>query len=150
MYELLKYVHVLCAVVWVGGAFYAQVLSIEVQRSDDPVELPRLGKRFELIGTRVFVPAAALLFISGGVMTLQAWSFGQPWIATSVGLWVLSAAAGAIYIAPRARHAVDLFDRDGPESAEGRRLIERLFLVSRLELISFAVIIFLMVTKPGS
>ena len=43
-----------------------------------------------------------------------------------------------------------LFDAEGPTSAAGRALLDRMFLVSRLELASFAVIIALMVFKPGS
>jgi hypothetical protein len=39
---------------------------------------------------------------------------------------------------------------EGPESPAGRRLIKRLFLVSRLELAAFAVVIGLMVFKPGA
>jgi uncharacterized membrane protein len=150
MYHLVLYVHVICAVIWVGGAVYAQMLALRVSRSDDPSELPRLGRNIEYIGSRVFMPAAVLLFIAGAIMTLQAWSFGQLWVAVAVGLWILSAAAGAIYLGPRAKRVAALFDAEGPESVAGRQLLGRLFLVSRLELVSFAVIIGLMVFKPGS
>ena len=40
MYELLLFVHVVCAVIWVGGALYAQILAVRAARSDDPGELP--------------------------------------------------------------------------------------------------------------
>ena len=150
MYHFVLYVHVICAVIWVGGALYAQMLALRVSRSDDPSELPRLGRNIEYIGSRVFMPAAILLFIAGAIMTLQAWSFGQLWVAVSVALWILSAAAGAIYLGPRAKRVAALFDAEGPESVGGRQLLGRLFLVSRLELVSFAVIIGLMVFKPGS
>ncbi len=150
MYELLLFLHVVCAVIWVGGAFYAQILAVRAARSDDPGELPRLARHVEFIGSRVFMPAAIVLFVAGAAMTVQAWSFGRAWIAISVGLWVLSALAGAVYLAPRAKRAAALFDAEGPSSAAGRALLDRMFLVSRLELASFAVIIALMVFKPGS
>lgn len=150
MYELLLFVHIVCAVIWVGGAFYAQLLAVRAGRSDDPMALPRLGRDIEFLGSRVFMPAALLLFLAGAAMTLRAWSFGQLWIATSVALWIASALAGAIYLAPRARRVSALFEAEGPESAAGRQLIGRMFLVSRLELVSFAVIIGLMVFKPGT
>jgi uncharacterized membrane protein len=150
MYELLLFVHVVCAVIWVGGALYAQILAVLVARSGDPAELPRLARHVEFIGSRVFLPAAILLFLAGSAMTVQAWSFGQAWIAMSVALWVLSALAGAVYLAPRAKRVAALFEDEGPASAAGRRLLDRMFLVSRLELVSFAVIIALMVFKPGS
>jgi uncharacterized membrane protein len=83
-------------------------------------------------------------------MTLQAWSFGQAWIALAVALWVLSAVLGAVYLGPRVKRAAELFEVEGPTSQAGRELIDRLFLVSRLELVSFAVIIALMTFKPGA
>lgn len=150
MYEALLYLHIVCAVVWVGGSFYAQLLAVQAARSEDPYELPRLGRQFEFLGTRIFVPAAGLLFLSGVVMTIQAWSFGQAWIVASIGLWVLSAVAGAIYLAPRAKRAGELFEAEGPMSDAARSLTRRLFFVSRLELLSFAVVIGLMVFKPGA
>lgn len=150
MYQFFLYVHIICAVIWVGGAVYAQLLALRVSRSPDPSELPHLARHIEFIGTRVFLPAALLLFVSGTAMTLQAWSFGQTWIAVSVALWVLSAVVGAVYLGPRVKRAAELFETQGPTSQAGRELIDRLFVVSRLELIGFAVIIALMTFKPGA
>lgn len=150
MYELLLFVHVVCAVIWVGGAVYAQILAVRIRRSDDPAELPRFARHVEFIGSWVFMPAAVLLFLAGAAMTVQAWSFGQAWIAISVALWVLSALAGAVYLGPRSKRVAALFESEGPTSAAGRALLDRMFLVSRLELIGFAVIIGLMVFKPGA
>jgi len=148
MYQLFLYIHVICAVIWVGGAVYAQLLALRVYRSPDPSELPNLARHIEYIGTRVFLPAALLLFVAGSVMTLQAWSFGRLWIAISVALWVLSAVVGAVYLGPRVKRAAELFEAEGPTSEAGRELINRLFVVSRLELIWFAVIVALMTFKP--
>jgi uncharacterized membrane protein len=149
-YSVLLFVHIVCAVIWVGGAFALQLLAVLVSRTGDQVELARLMHYFERIGSRVFVPVATLLFIAGAAMTLQAWSFGKTWIALSVALWVLSAVAGAIYLGPRAKRVGELFDAEGPSSVAGRALMDRLFLVSRLELASFAIVIALMVFKPGT
>jgi len=149
MYQLLLYVHIVSSMIWVGGAFAIQAMAVVVSRSDDPMELPRLGRNLEIIGSRVFGPAAIVLFLAGVVMTVQNWSFGRTWIAVSVALWILSAAGGAIYLGPRTKRVVALFDAEGPSSVAARQLIGRLFLVTRLELVSFAIIIALMVFKPG-
>ena len=150
MYPLFLYLHIISAVIWVGGAVYAQLLGLRVARSPDPSELPHMARHVEFIGARVFLPAALLLFVSGTAMTLPAWSFGQTWIAVSVALWVLSAVVGAVYLGPRVKRAAQLFEAEGPTSERGRALIDRLFLVSRLELVGFAVIIALMTFKPGA
>jgi len=149
MYHLLLYVHVVSAVVWVGGAFVIQLLAMRAERSTDITEAPRLTRSIEALGNRIFVPAAALLLLSGAAMTVSSWSFGRTWIAVSVALWVVSAVAGAVYIAPRLKRAVQLFDAEGPDSPGARQLLERRFLVSRIELASFAVILALMVFKPN-
>jgi len=150
MYTLFLYIHIVCAVIWVGGAVYAQLLALRVTRSPDPSELPQLARHIEFIGARIFAPAALLLLVSGAAMTLQAWSFGQTWIAVSVALWVLSAVAGAVYLGHGVKRAAELFEAEGPTSTAGRQLIDRLFVVSRLELIAFAVIIAFMTFKPGA
>ena len=115
MYTALLFVHIVCAVIWVGGAFSLQLLAVLVGRTGDPAELARLMGYFERIGSRVFVPVATLLFIAGAAMTLQAWCFGKTWIALSVALWVLSAVAGAIYLGPRAKRVGELFDCRGAD-----------------------------------
>jgi uncharacterized membrane protein len=150
MYQVLLYIHIVSAVIWVGGAFAIQALAVLVSRSDDPMELPRLGRNLEIIGTRVFMPAAVVLFLAGVVMTIQKWSFGDTWIAVAIALWILSALAGAIYLGPRAKRMAALFAIEGPSSVAARGLIRRLFIISRAELVSFAIVIALMVFKPGS
>lgn len=149
MYQLLLYVHIVSAMIWVGGAFAIQALALLVSRSDDPMELPRLGRNLEIVGSRVFMPAGVVLFLAGALMTIERWSFGDTWIAVSVGLFVLSALSGALYLGPRAKRVAALFEAEGPSSAAARELIGRMFVVSRLELISFAIIIGLMVFKPS-
>lgn len=150
MYEVLLYVHIVCAIIWVGGGFFAQLLAIRVARSTDPADLPKFGRHIEFLGTRVFLPASIILFIAGAAMVAQQWSFGQVWVSVSMALWLLSALAGSLYIGPRSKKAAELFESEGPGSTAGRATLSRLFLVSRLELISFAIIVGLMVFKPGA
>lgn len=150
MYDVLLFVHVVCAVIWVGGAFYSQLLAIRVGRSTDPADLPKFGRHIEYLGMRVFLPASILLFIAGAAMVAQTWRFGDLWVSVSMALWLVSVVAGALYLGPRSKKVAELFEAEGPTSVAARALLSRLFLVSRLELVSFAVIIALMVFKPGT
>ncbi len=149
MYEVLLFLHILSAVVWVGGAVAVQFLGIRVQRSDDPTELPALARHVVVLGNVGFVPAAVLLLATGAAMTADAWGFGQTWIQVSIGLWLVSAVAGSVYLAPRAKRVAAMFEAEGPTSVPARRLASRMFVVSRVELLSFVVVIALMVAKPG-
>jgi uncharacterized membrane protein len=149
MYQVLVFIHVVCAVIWVGGAFFAQLLALRAQGASDPTVLPTIGRHLEYLGMRVFLPASIVLFIAGAIMVMQNYSFGQLWISVSMGLWLLSVIAGALYIGPRTKKIAELFEAEGPSSPAARGLMGKVFLVSRLELVSFAVILVMMVFKPG-
>ncbi len=41
LYTVLKTLHVLAAVTWVGGSIVLQILAVRVKRDDDPAELAR-------------------------------------------------------------------------------------------------------------
>jgi uncharacterized membrane protein len=142
------FIHVVCAVIWVGGAFFAQLLALRAQGASDPTVLPTIGRYLEYLGMRVFLPASIVLFIAGAIMVSQAYSFGDLWVSVSMGLWLLSVIAGALYIGPRTKKIAELFEAEGPSSPAARALMGKVFLVSRLELVSFAIILVMMVFKP--
>ena len=148
-YNAIKYIHVISAVIWVGGAFFAQVLAIRAQRSTDLAELPRLGAAIGELGMKVFLPAAIILFIAGIILTVQRWAFSDTWISIAIVLWLVSALTGALYLGPQSRKVGELFSSEGPGSIKARAALARVFIVSRLELGSFAFIVFLMIFKPG-
>jgi uncharacterized membrane protein len=150
MYQVLVFIHIVCAVIWVGGSFFAQLLALRAQRANDPAVLPLIGRQIEYLGMRVFLPASIILFIAGAIMVSQAYSFGDTWVAVSMGLWLLSVIAGALYIGPRTKKIAELFEAEGPASPGARNLMGKVFLVSRLELLSFAIILVMMVFKPGA
>lgn len=150
MYEALKYIHILAAIVWVGGAFYTQLLAIKAARSDDEIEMSRTGRDIALVGGRVFPVASIILIIAGALMVSDRWSFSQAWIAIALVLWLGSLLTGVLYLGPQAARIGQLFAAEGPTSVAGQARLAQVFLVSRLELVSFAVIVFMMVFKPGS
>jgi uncharacterized membrane protein len=149
MYDLAKYIHILCAIIWVGGAVYVQILAIRIERSSDPSVMGRLGPEVEFIGTRVFVPASIVLLLAGAFMVSQRWAFTQAWISVAIVLWLGSILVGSFYLGPQSKRIGQLVAAEGPASPAAGALLSRVFLISRLELVSFAVIVALMVFKPG-
>lgn len=148
MYELAKYIHILCAVTWVGGAIYAQLLALRVMKSDDPHDLPKLATNIEWIGTRVFLPASMLLFAAGVFLVIQRWQFEQLWISVAIVFWLTSALLGSLYLGPKSKQVGIMFAADGATSPEARALLGRMLLLSRVELLLFVLTIALMVFKP--
>lgn len=150
MYDVLKYIHIIAAIIWLGGALTSQLFALRAVASKDPTDLARMGKIIEYVGLRVFFPAAIVLFVAGVIMTIQRWSFGQAWISVAILLWLGSVLVGALYLGPNARKTSELFESEGPGSEAARARMMRGFFVSRIELVSFAVVVALMVFKPGA
>jgi uncharacterized membrane protein len=149
-YSLIKYVHVICAIIWLGGAFFAQLLAVRAQRSTDPTDLPKYGQTIGELGMKVFLPASILLFIAGLILVIQRWSFSSVWVSVSIVLWLASVLVGALYLGPTGAKLGKVFAAEGPTSVAGRAGLERILLISRIELVSFAIIVFMMVVKPGA
>jgi uncharacterized membrane protein len=148
VYEIVKYVHIVCAIIWVGGAAYSQVLGVFVARSDDPADVPKLANNFARIGMLLFLPASIILFVAGLIMTVSRWSFTQTWISIAIALWLVSVISGAVYVGPRLAKMAGAFDAEGPTSSTGLGLLRKVILVSRAELVMLFVIVGLMVFKP--
>ena len=108
-YTLVKYVHVLAAMVWVGGVFYSQVLAARAGRSDDPTELPRTARAIGALGLRIFLPTAIILFIAGFILVLNRWQFSALWVSLGMATWLILVLMGALYLGPNGEKVVKLF-----------------------------------------
>lgn len=79
IYELLLFVHIMAAIVWVGGAVASQIISFRVLNAGDAGRKAALAGDLEWMGTRVFTPASGILLLFGIFLVLNAkWSWGSP------------------------------------------------------------------------
>ncbi len=147
-YTLVKYVHVLAAMVWVGGVFYSQVLAWRAARSDDPSELPRTARAIGYLGLRIFLPTAIILFVAGLFLVIDKWQFSQLWVSVSMLTWLVLVLIGALYLGPNGEKTGKLFATEGPTSVAARASLDKIFLVTRLQIVLLVLVVFLMVAKP--
>jgi len=151
-YNAFKFVHVLSAVVWVGGACTVQVYALLATRTNDPLRVAAFAKDTEFVGTRIFLPSSLILLVSG-IFTLHdssgLWSFGQGWVQFGLVVVTLSIVVGAGYLGPESGRIARATEAKGVESPEVQERIQRIFLVSRVELVFLLAVVFDMVVKPG-
>jgi uncharacterized membrane protein len=151
-YTGFKFVHVLAAVVWVGGACVVQVYALLALRTNDPARVAAFAGDTEFVGTRVFIPASLILLVSG-IFTVHesggGWSYSQGWVQFGLAIIVLSIIVGAGYLGPESGRIARATEAHGVASAEVQARIRRIFLVSRIELVLLLCVIFDMVVKPG-
>jgi uncharacterized membrane protein len=96
IYLLLKFLHVVFAMVWVGGVIALTTFSLLLLRTSDRPFLVSLTRYSEIVGARVTGPAAGLTILAG---IGAAWygHLGFPfWILFGVATFVIIVLMGAI------------------------------------------------------
>jgi uncharacterized membrane protein len=151
LYDWLKAVHVLLAVVWVGGNIVLQILAIRITRQNDALKLASVAGDIQWIGMRIFAPASGLLLVLGVVMVIDspAYDFDQLWVIAAIAMFAYSFLSGLLYLGPQTGRLKKIYEAEGPASPNAVALTKRLFVVSRIELVLLVLIVFDMVLKPG-
>jgi hypothetical protein len=149
-YELWLFVHIAAAMIWIGGAFVAQVLGILAKRSGDPARSAAFGRDLAFVGPKVFMPASLVVVASGILLTENGnWGWSEPFIWLGLVGWAAVSFTAFAYITRAMGRVGARIAAEGPSPALGAEL-GRLVLIARgLILVLFA-ITFLMVTKLGS
>ena len=148
-YTFFKSIHVICAVVWVGGATVIQAYALRILATGDGRRQAQFAKDTEVVGMRTFTPASLILFLAAiGMMVNAHWSWGQNWVVLGLIAFGLSFLIGVGFLGPESNRLAQLIEREGPESPAVKARIRRILAVSRAELVVLLTVIWNMVVKP--
>ncbi len=144
-YEFLLFVHISGAIIWIGGAFLFQVYGMIELRSGDAAAIARFAGNAGRIGERLFTPTSLVVVLAGiGLMIDGDWPWGRLWVIFALAAFTGSFLLGVSVLAPTAKQ----IEAVGPETAEGQRLIRKVFALLRVDLLFLFAIVFAMVVKP--
>ena len=151
LYELLLFVHILAAIVWVGGNITFQFIALRTLASGNPVRIAALGADADWIGLRVYTPAALIALLAGIGMVLEGdIGFGRGWVIAGLAGFTYSILAGSFYNGPQARKLGEEIEAGGAGTPEVDHRIRRLLLSGRIELAVLLFVVFNMAVKPWS
>ena len=149
LYDVLQYVHVTAAIVWVGGATLFHIIGERATATDDPARIQALLSDAEHLAKKFFMPASMTVLIFGIITTINGdISFKEPWIVGGIAGIVLSIAVGAGMIGPTSARLAQRMPTSGLDD-EIRVGLNKVRMLSRIDLLILFVVVFLMVTKPG-
>lgn len=148
MYEFLLFLHVLTAVVWVGGGLALNFLGTRLVAAGNSVEIAGFARQIEWIGTRVFMPSSLVLLLAGIFMTIDAWSFEELWIIVGIGGFLYSFINGAFLVGPLSGRTGKMLAERGAADAEVTENIRRIFVFGRIELAILVIVVWAMTMKP--
>jgi uncharacterized membrane protein len=148
-YSMFKAIHVLAAIVWLGGGAMITVLALRAKRANDNMELLRIGKQAEWLSTRVFVPASLVVLAFGFVLVHKGhWGYGHFWVIFGLAAWAASFVVGATFLGPESGRLAKLIEAKGPEDPEVLARLERILAVARTDVALIFLIAADMVAKP--
>lgn len=149
-YNVLKFLHVLAAVIWVGGAVLIQVLARLALRSKLPGRAAEFAHEVELVGKRFFTPLSFVVLLLGIALVQKGrWGFGQAWIILGLVGIAATIATGAGYLGPQMAKLAELIRAEGDDAPTVRARIATILNVARLDTVVLVFVIFVMVTKMG-
>ncbi len=149
LYDWLLFLHVLMAMVWVGGGVMLAVLAGRVLREPEPGAVVRFTASLRVLGPLLLAPATLAVLGLGIwlVVDTDAWDFGQLWVQLGLGLFATAFLIGAAYQSRTALAATRAAERS--DDAEARRQLHRWLWGYRLILLLLAAAAWDMTTKPG-
>lgn len=146
-YDVLKFAHILLAIVAVGfNASYAIWLA-RVAR--EPAHGLHVLRGIKTLDDRFANPAYALLLLTGlGMVVVARLELTTFWLAASLVLYVALVIVGLGLYTPLLRRQISAFEALGAASDEYRRLATRATVIGIVLAVLAVSIVFLMVVKP--
>jgi uncharacterized membrane protein len=144
--QLLKFLHIVMAILWLGGGMCMILLAAFLGRNPAPERLMPLVRQITVYAPRVFVPGSMMVLVTGVAMVWIA-GYGWPaWIVLGLAGVAFGGVFGSGVLGPMATRAVVAADARGDAAGAGEGM--RLLQLAKFDFsVQFAVV-FLMVIKP--
>jgi uncharacterized membrane protein len=118
-FDVYKMVHVVAAVVWVGGGATLVVLALLTERENDPRALAALGHKIEFFATRIFIPSSLVVLLFGILMMVKVdLDWGQFWVIAGLVGFAATFLTGIAYLSPQTKKFNALAVEKGVEAPE--------------------------------
>jgi uncharacterized membrane protein len=148
-YQVYLSIHILCAVLWVGGGTLLGILAFRIQRARSAERTAQLAGDAAFLGSRFFAPLSLILVIFGFILVSKGdwqWHF---WLVWGMVFWALSFVVGAAFLGPESGKIQKLM-ADGGATAPGvQERISRILLISRIDNLFLLLVVLDMALKPG-
>lgn len=148
-YEILLFLHIATAIVWLGSAVLFFVLFQRSKMAEDPVLAERLGAHTQWLAQRLFIPSALAVLVLGVLLTIESpWGFGDLWIVLGLAGWATSFLVGIAVIEPTTKKMHAAIAARGPQDPGVAGYSRRLDGLAAFDLTLLFAIVWDMALKP--
>ena len=149
-YSAFKAIHVLAAVIWIGGGAFLTILGVAAERKNDPVELATIARQAATVGEKLFAPAGLVVVAMGIAMMVNTdWGWGRFWVIAGLVGYAITFVTGVGVLAPLAKKVTALVDDKGPADPETMAAIGKVLMIARVDIALLLLVVVDMVTKPA-
>ena len=152
-YGAFKTIHVVFAVIWIGGGFLISALAFIAEMENDVEGRTILAKQAAAVSMRVFTPASLIVLVFGIAMMFndfggETWEWGGFWVTFGLLGFIATFVIGFFVLGPAAKRMEALVASGGANSPEAHAEMNRIFLVARADAAILMLVIVDMVAKP--
>lgn len=150
MYEFLLTVHVLAAIVWVGGGTMMHVIGRRTLARGDGQEIHDFSKEINAIAGRLYPVMSIILLVAGIFLVSEAgYEFSSLWITLAFIGWGISFVVGIGYYGPQDKKLQALVTENGPLDPGVAVNVRNALMVNQVELLILFLVVIDMTVKPG-
>jgi uncharacterized membrane protein len=146
-YLAAKLLHVVFAIIWLGGGMCLLILAVMAERTRNDAELVRIVQNVIWMSQMVFIPTALLTVLFGVVAVYLGRSFTELWVLAGLAGFAWTFLIGVAVIKPRAERLVARIAKEGvtPSTVDDAR---QMIQIAKFDFVLLFLIVALMVLKP--
>lgn len=152
MYDFILTMHVLAAILWVGGGVTLHILMRRALKLPDRRAQHERFSELEWLGER-FYPIFSLILIAFGIWLVVrkdgGWDFDMTFVQLGLTGWVISFLIGIGFYGREGKRREGLVQSEGPDSPSVAASLQRTAMVNSFELLILLLVVVDMTTKPG-
>ena len=151
MYDVLQFLHVASAIIWLGSGVGLVALIGAMTKSGDRATLLATNRYMEMLGPKLFGTAAMSTLIFGvlTVLTGRGISFGDTWVV----MGLVGVAISLVFVglsAPVNKRLAASAEQHGADHPDVTAALRQARLYNYLDLLVLFIVVWAMVTKPGA
>ncbi len=148
VYLLFKFLHIIGAVVWLGGMIAVSVLTARIARERDGAILAAMSRQSRFFGAAIVGPCAALTLLAGIVM-LATSRMGAPlWVIWGFAAIIISIGLGGTLIRRAGDELSTIAANTTSDASRLQRLQRRLATLNAINVVVLISAVAAMVFKP--